>query len=43
MHHLSFGREEEGGLGTKIPYFEPMFESFTDLFSMLSRVEVVAF
>jgi hypothetical protein len=34
MHHLSFGREEEGSLGTRIPYYERMFEDLTNLFSI---------
>jgi len=36
MNHLSFGRKEEEGLGTRIPSFEFLFESFTDLFSISS-------
>jgi hypothetical protein len=27
MHHLSFRRKEEGGLGTRIPSFDLLFES----------------
>jgi hypothetical protein len=34
MHHLSFGRKEEGGLGTRIPSIELIFEYQTNLFSM---------
>jgi hypothetical protein len=34
MNHLSFGRKEEGGLGTRIPSFDLLFEHLTDLFSI---------
>jgi hypothetical protein len=38
MNHLSFGRKEEGGLGTRIPTFGYLFESISDLFSIGCRV-----
>jgi len=34
MNHLSFGRKEEGGLGTRIPSFEFLFDPSLDLFSI---------
>jgi len=34
MKHLSFGRKEEGGLGTRIPLTRLKFESLANLFSI---------
>ena len=34
MNHLSFGRKEEGGLGTRIPSFVFLFELLTNFFSI---------
>jgi hypothetical protein len=42
MRHLSFGRKEGRGLGTRIPTFESMFESFTNIFSTVWRVRRLA-
>jgi hypothetical protein len=43
MHHLSFGRKREAGLGTRIPAFELLFETWGNLFSIIRRVRWPAF
>jgi hypothetical protein len=35
MHHLSFGRKGEEGLGTRIPSFGLLFEDVPNLFSIV--------
>ena len=37
MNHLSFGRKEEGGLGTRIPFYRLILEYLTNFFSMICR------
>jgi len=43
MNRLSFGRKEEGGLGTRIPPFELTFESLTNFFSIILPSAVAGF
>jgi len=39
MNHLSFGRKEEEGLGTRIPSFELLFDYLANLFSIIEMLE----